>query len=80
MKCDACKYAIWRKTAAGRLHPDKSGLCGVEKRIQLPAAFRGLSFEKTAAEGYIDVKGGYIKRGRELSRKCAYYGPIKGGK
>lgn len=68
MKCDDCKFAEWRKTSAGRLHPDKSGRCGRLKAfpldLRLPAAFYFLSEPVPS--------GGYIERGRELEKKCAF--------
>lgn len=67
--CDGCKYAGWRRTAKGRLHPDKSGRCTfLEKHpldLKIPAAFHWLIGTKP------NPCGGYIERGREIG-KCAF--------
>lgn len=65
MKCDDCKLAEWRRTATGRLHPDKSGRCTWEYSVRLPPAF--------CWPGMKDARpsGGYIERGRDIPR-CIY--------
>lgn len=70
MKCEGCKFAEWRRTATGRLHPDKTGRC---KRLdafpldmRLPSAFYWSSF------GIPTPIGGYIERGSELPEDCAF--------
>lgn len=36
--CKGCKYADWRKTKAGKLHPTGDGKCAYEYKVpQLPA-------------------------------------------
>ncbi len=66
MKCDDCKLARWRRTAVGRLHPDKTGRCGFEYQEQpLPQAFYWASRQGRPS-------GGFIKRGREFD-SCPYY-------
>jgi len=68
--CDNCVFARWRRTAAGRLHPDRSGMC---KRLEafpldlrLPAAFGWGSY------GQPDPYGGYIERGYVHVDGCAF--------
>ena len=70
MNCNGCLYAEWKRTSNGRLHPDKMGRCtyldkhplDLEKKI--PGAFRIFSS--------LSFSGGYIERGSELARKCAF--------
>ena len=60
--CDGCKYAIWRRTATGRLHPDKSGRCSYEiKPVVLPAAFYWIGGVPRPAGGRIER--GFAHRG-----------------
>ena len=70
MNCTGCIYAEWKRTSNGRLHPDKSGRCtyldkhplDLEKKI--PGAFNIIT--KPC------IGSGYIERGEELGRKCAF--------
>jgi len=34
--CDGCKFANWKRTSNGRLHPDGSGKCKWQVKIALP--------------------------------------------
>lgn len=70
MTCDECKFADWKRTANGRLHPSKAGMC---KRLdvfpldmRLPAAFYWI--------GHVGPKpsGGYIERDRQLKNGCEF--------
>lgn len=36
--CLGCKWAEWKQTAAGRLHPDQSGRCTWSVELKLPAS------------------------------------------
>lgn len=76
MKCDECKYADWKRTSSGRMHPDKSGRCLIKKVVKLPECLVATSSYRTYGDEVV-VKGGYIRRGRTFDR-CAYYGPNKG--
>lgn len=59
--CDDCKWAEWKRTANGRLHPDKTGRCIFEIKIPvLPLAFQWEPI----------IGGGYIERKRELRNHC----------
>lgn len=65
-KCDECKYANWKRTKAGKLHPDKAGKCEfLVKPAAVPSAFYYI----------IDpiLHGGFIYRGEELKRNCPTY-------
>jgi hypothetical protein len=70
MKCDDCKYADWKRTSTGRLHPGKSGLCKHMEvhplDMRLPAAFYWVGGGKPC------VCGGFIERGKELRQDCAF--------
>lgn len=61
--CDGCKYADWKKTSNGRLHPDKGGKCTRLKEhpldLRLPVAFDWIG------RGAPSPGGGYITRGEE---------------
>lgn len=70
MRCDDCAYARWKRTAAGRLHPDKSGKCGfVIPTITLPAAFWWPGWGEREPR----PAGGYIERGKDLRKECPLY-------
>lgn len=69
MTCVGCKYAEWRKTSAGRLHPSGGGKCKypIEKEFQLlPAAFFWVSAKPP-------ISGGYISRRQLLETDCPFY-------
>lgn len=64
--CTDCKYANWKRTATGRLHPDGTGRCTFPwKMPPLPGAFYWLSSDRPC--------GGHIERKRELKEHCPYY-------
>lgn len=64
--CKYCKYAAWKRTTNGRLHPDKSGRCTYPVKVPaLPQAFYWISTPSPC--------GGHIERGRPLNDHCAYY-------
>lgn len=65
--CNGCKFAEWKKTDAGRLHPSGDGKCAYEYKMPaLPACMYWVSTQCPC--------GGYINRRRELKEHCAYYG------
>lgn len=76
MKCDDCKYAEWKRTSNGRLHPDKTGVCVLRKVVKIPQCLAG-SHDHRGTGDEIVIKGRYIERGITFDR-CAYYGPNKG--
>ena len=64
--CTHCKYANWKKTTSGRLHPSGEGHCGYKlKMMPLPQAFYWIGRETPS--------GGHINRKEELKDHCAYY-------
>lgn len=65
--CQGCKYAAWKRTASGRLHPDKSGRCTKEVKIPaLPACQSWLGCGPKASFPYIE-------RGVYFETHCPYY-------
>jgi hypothetical protein len=68
IQCETCKFAKWKRTAAGKLHPDKSGRCtrliAHPLEARLPAAFYWITQPSPS--------GGYIKRGEKDRSKCAF--------
>lgn len=69
--CKHCKWANWKKTAAGKLHPSGAGQCEFVIRIPvLPKAFRwGFTTDKP------NISGGFIDRHREWPEHCQTYSP-----
>jgi len=60
--CNGCKFAEWKKTKNGRLHPDEGGRCSWEKQVTLPSSAYGSSFGRAFSEGTLTLSGGYIWR------------------
>ena len=66
--CKGCKYAVWERTRAGRLHPSGEGKCDWKyKPPPLPRAFYYLGGEVPAP------LGGYINRHEEFTDHCPYW-------
>jgi hypothetical protein len=64
--CTDCKWAQWRRTKAGKLHPSGDGSCAYPfKMPPLPQSMYWLSTPKPC--------GGGINRKQELNDHCAYY-------
>lgn len=76
MECDDCKYADWKRTSNGRLHPSGEGRCTVAKKVPIPPSARDLFFylRNVIENGVLTIEGGNIERGETLKDKCAYYG------
>ena len=69
--CNGCKYAEWKRTDAGRLHPSGDGKCTYEwKMPPLPQAMFFAGFKPR-------LLGGYISRKRELPDHCAYFAMVE---
>ena len=67
--CLNCKYADWRRTGAGRLHPSGDGRCQYPwKTPPLPASMYWIQI------GGPMPAGGHISRKSELKEHCAYFG------
>lgn len=67
--CDACKWAEWKRTKTGRLHPDKTGKCTypVKPLPTLPnCMYWGIGDPARKPSPY----GGWIVRGHEYSDHC----------
>ena len=66
--CTNCKWANWRRTASGKLHPSGSGRCG--KAIKLPELPPSMYWYWI---GNPTPVGGHINRREPLSRDCVYF-------
>ena len=65
--CDDCKYAEWKRTKAGKLHPLRQGACTYQYKLpELPAS---MWWHSSAPR----PSGGYIQRKEELKTHCVYY-------
>lgn len=65
-RCDDCKWAEWKRTVNGRLHPDKTGRCMFVVRIPvLP-----LAFNWGWRQALPNISGGFIERKREFVEHC----------
>ena len=70
--CLHCKYADWRRTEAGKLHPSGDGHCTYEWLMPpLPQSMHWLG--KAPTRPY----GGLISRKTELPDHCAYWAEDK---
>ncbi len=65
--CKDCKYAEWKRSSNGRLHPDKSGSCNY------PYAIPALPQSKYWIGGQPSPCGGQIERGKDLKDHCIYF-------
>ncbi len=66
--CEHCRHAVWKRTAAGKLHPSGDGKCGFEYKLPpLPASMHWLG------RGAPTPCGGYINRRESLRDHCPYY-------
>lgn len=67
--CNDCTLANWKRTASGRLHPDRTGRCGAQiPEIALPAAFYWIGIGSSSPR----PMGGFIERGKAIPRPCPY--------
>lgn len=67
--CIGCKYASWRRTANGRLHPSGDGECTYE--VKMPV----LPVSRCFIGGPPEPHGGFIDRKREHKDHCECYVP-----
>ena len=68
--CNVCKYADWKRSDAGRLHPSGVGECTYEWKLPpLPQSMSWVGFLGTSPKPC----GGQISRKRELPDHCAYF-------
>lgn len=71
--CNDCAHAVWKRTANGRLHPDRSGRCGfVWSPPPMPMAF---SFSYLKAGQLPIPNGGFIERGKYQYTDCECFNP-----
>ena len=65
--CKGCKYADWRRTSSGRLHPSGDGECRYPYKVPaLPASMYWMGPTPSPC-------GGFINRRLELKEHCRYY-------
>jgi len=67
--CEGCKYAEWKKTEDGRLHPSGKGVCGYKYETAAIPASMFWPHSETAPSPY----GGYISCREDLPRHCPCY-------
>lgn len=64
--CNGCRWADWKRTEKGRLHPSGDGRCTKTITLpKLPACKHWLSLGTTC--------GGHINRRIELKEHCVYW-------
>lgn len=76
--CLNCQHAIWKRTKAGALHPDKSGRCGWAVKVTVPNNFmipRSSIWRGRDDGPFITIQGGFIDR-RSPETNCATHKPI----
>lgn len=72
--CTNCRWADWKRTKNGRLHPDGTGHCKFPVKVAvLPMAFSYGFGERT-----VRVNGGYIDRNRDFSDHCSFFSRYEG--
>jgi hypothetical protein len=68
--CTDCKYALWNRTAAGKLHPSGDGDCRYPWKLPaLPAAMHWIGSPPKPW-------GGSINRKREHEEHCTYWARV----
>jgi hypothetical protein len=71
--CKGCKWAEWKKTANGRLHPSGDGLCAFPvKAPVLPSCISGSYGLRDIRRDMESAHRG-ISRNRELRDHCPCY-------
>jgi len=66
--CNECKYAVWKRTAAGKLHPSGEGHCTYKWEPRpLPVAFYFIG------KKHPEPCGGQINRKRAHAEHCPYW-------
>jgi len=66
--CLDCKYADWKRTTSGRLHPSGDGRCTYKwKSPQLPASMYWIGQSEPKPSG------GHISRNEQLKEHCVYF-------
>ena len=68
--CTDCKYALWKRTKAGKLHSGGDGKCDYEYRVpKLPASMYWIGSTNTEPS----PSGGLITRRRDMDSHCSYW-------
>jgi hypothetical protein len=67
--CDGCKHARWKLNIAGRLHPDKTGICAKALKWVAPPIPACSYWLGTAPQ----PSGFMIKRGVFLKEHCVFW-------
>ena len=75
VKCMDCKFAQWKRTSNGRLHPDKSGRCTWEQTMHISAAVYSWHVTDSARQNGVTFKGGWIGRDDTHLRECKVFQP-----
>lgn len=66
--CTKCKYANWKRTASGKLHPSGEGMCGY--KYKLPPLPASMSWIREPSPW-----GGAINRKIDNPTHCTYWAP-----
>lgn len=70
--CLTCAFAMWRKTAAGRMHPDGTGRCTWQMpEITLPKSRYYVGHRERSIP---QPQGGYIEK--KDDRECLTFQPM----
>lgn len=66
--CKDCRFAQWKRTTNGRLHPSGMGNCAFPWRMPaIPASMYWVPYTPPL------LAGGLINRKENLKEHCAYY-------
>lgn len=66
-ECKGCKYADWKRTETGRLHPSGDGRCKYPYKVpELPASMYWIPRAPVQS-------GGHISRHQQLDGHCVYF-------
>ena len=77
MKCNNCKHANWKRNVRGSLHPDKTGVCTYEKRVQLPSSCSTWGISRFIENGALVIRGHHIERDTDLIAPCPVFERLK---
>ena len=73
--CKGCRWAEWKRTASGSLHPSGEGMCGFKVNIPvLPASIRGAYGVKDGLRRIEEAHRG-VSRKREYQEHCPCWAP-----
>ena len=69
--CTKCKYAAWKHTNAGKLHPSGDGYCTYPYEVPILPASMYWAF--WIGSDFPAPMGGHINRKEELKEDCTYF-------